>query len=179
MMMETGREYAQALYMLAKENNMLREYLNSLEIVLETFEKNPVYIDFLSSVNISKKERIDALDNAFSSNLPEHIVSFLKILCERERIRAFKDCVDEYKALYNFDSKSLTAKIISAVELSDDEKERIVNKITEVKNCSVCAEYVIDESIIGGIIIEIDGSVIDSSIKTRLSAVKEVIEREQ
>lgn len=177
--MENGREYAQAIYMLANENNLCGEYLNSLELILEAFEQNPSYIDFLSSVNISKKDRTDAIDEAFSSSVEEHIVSMLKILCERERIGAFKDCVEEFRALYNYDCGKITAKIISAVELSSEDKERVVKKVEDLKKCSVKAEYIIDPSIIGGIIIETDGMVIDNSIKARLSGVKEVIEREQ
>ena len=63
-MMETGREYAQALFMLAKENSQEDQYLEALEQILSCFNDNPLYIDFLSSVNISKKERTDAIDEA-------------------------------------------------------------------------------------------------------------------
>ncbi|MBQ4630170.1 MAG: ATP synthase F1 subunit delta [Clostridia bacterium] len=178
-MMETGREYAQALFMLAKENSQEDQYLEALEQILSCFNDNPLYIDFLSSVNISKKERTDAIDEAFGSLMPEHVVSFLKVLCERERIGAFKDCVNEYKALHGFASKTAMAKITSAVSLSDAEKESVVSKLEKMKGCSVEAEYHIDSSILGGIIIETDGTVIDNSVKSRLADVKEVINREQ
>jgi len=178
-MMESGREYAQALFMIAKENSSEDLYLESLETILCCFDENPLYMDFLSSVNISKTERLTAIDEAFSSSMPNHIISFLKILCERERIRAFKDCVEEFKALYNFSSKIISAKITSAVILSDIEKKSVLQKLEKIKDCSVEAEYVVDLSIIGGMIIEADGFVIDNSIRSRLCEAKEVMNREQ
>ncbi|MBQ4526703.1 MAG: ATP synthase F1 subunit delta [Clostridia bacterium] len=178
-MMESGREYAQALFMIAKENSSENMYLECLEDIEICFDENTKYIDFLSSVNISKNERLSAIDEAFSKSMPEHIVSFLKILCQRERIGLFKDCVKEYKALHSFSSKTVTAKITSAFELDDDEKNSVLKKIEKVKGCSVVAEYVVDPSLIGGITVETEGSIIDNSIRSRLCDVKEVMNREQ
>ncbi len=179
MMMETGREYAQAMFMIARENGAEKDFIDSFDLVSESFESNPSYMDFLSSVNISKKERTDAIDEAFKAHVPELVLSFLKILCEREKIRAYGECVKEFKMLYDASVKSVTAKVTSAAPLDEEQKAKIITKLEAMKGCTAVAEFLTDPSLIGGMIIEMDGCVIDSSLKTRLSEVKEVITREQ
>ena len=67
------------------------------------------------------------------------------------------------------------AKIISAVELSEDEKERIILKLEKESGKKIKAEYVVDKSIIGGIIIESDGKIIDGSLRYKLKDIKDVM----
>lgn len=179
MMMETGREYAQAMFMIAKENNTEKDFIDSFDLVSGVFDANPSYMNFLSSVNISKKERTDAIDEAFKVYVPEHVLSFLKILCERERITSYNECVKEFKMLYDASVKSVSAKVVSAVALDEEQKTKIITKLEAMKGCTAVAELLTDPSLIGGMIIEMDGCVIDSSLKSRLSEVKEVITREQ
>ena len=69
------------------------------------------------------------------------------------------------------------ATITSAIELTDTEKQKIVSKLEQSYKKEVVAKYFVDSSIIGGIIIDIDGKIIDASIKGRLYDIKEVIDK--
>ena len=58
--------------------------------------------------------------------------------------------------------------VTSAVELSEDQKQRVVEKLQAKLNKKIIANWLQDEDIIGGLIIKIDDNVINSSLKNRL-----------
>ena len=176
-MTEVSKEYGTALFMLACENNKKSEYAKGLSVIEEAFRENPEYPEFLSSPSIPLSERISAVDSAFSDSLPEEVVSYLKLLCEKSRINCFSESVEEYNALLTASEKITNAKIISALELNEEEKKKITEKLEKMLNSAVEAEYEIDGSIIGGVIIEADGKVFDGSIRSRLRDVKDVMNR--
>ena len=65
----------------------------------------------------------------------------------------------------------------SALELTEEEKTKLSSGLEKRFRSTVEAEYVIDESLIGGILIEADGKVIDGSVRTRLRDIKDVMNR--
>lgn len=174
-MTEIAKEYGTALFMLACEENSAEEIHLALEKVNSVFTQNPEYIEFLSSPSISLKERLSAIDIAFGDSLPEHLLSFLKLLCEKARISCYFDSADEYKALFDASRRISNAKVTSAVELTAEEKQKLKSKLEGTCKGEVNLEYFIDESLLGGLVVELDGKILDGSLRHRLSEVKEVI----
>lgn len=174
-MTEMNREYGTALFMLAKELGVENEYVLALECVEEVFDGNPQYLDFLSSPNISIDERLSALETAFKDSVPQNVLSFVQLLCEKGRVNSLKGSIEEYKKLLDAQNKVSTAVVTSAVELTDNEKEKLQNKLEIKTGHSVILECRVDSTIMGGILIEIDGKTIDASLKNRLHEVKDVI----
>lgn len=174
-MTEMFKEYGTALFMLAKERNCENEYAIALECVEEVFDGNSQYQDFLSSPNIPMKERLSALESAFSDAIPQDILSFLQLLCEKGRIYALKSAISEYKKLLEVQNKVTTALVTSAIPLTDSEKTALKDKLEIKTGHSVILECKVDESILGGILIEIDGKIIDGTLKHRIQEIKDVI----
>lgn len=173
-MVQTEREYAEALFMLAEESGKTDEYFSMLSDIRTLMCENPDYVEFLASPAIPLSERCAALDEAFG-NMPEYILSFLKILCENSRIRSVCECVDEFEKLVMATSGQVFATVISAVELSEEQKTALCKKLEKVSGKKISAEYSVDKSLIGGLKIEFDGKTYDGSVKQHLSEVKDVI----
>lgn len=176
-MTEMSREYASALFMLAKENGAEDDYMKALECISEALEEAPEYIDFLSSPAIALEERTEKFKEAFSQFVPEYIISFVSLLCERGRIREFFSCVKEYRALLEYSKNVSVAKIKSAVPLTEAEKEKLKEKLSKMCARDIMTECFVDETLKGGLIIELDGKIIDFSLKTRLHEIKDVISK--
>ena len=64
-MIQTEREYAEALFTLAVEENAVEEFLDSLVTLKQLFDENPDYIEFLNSPAIPLGERTASIDEAF------------------------------------------------------------------------------------------------------------------
>ncbi len=176
-MSDVVKEYAKALFALAMENDKEQEYAKSLELLNDVFGDNPQYLQLLSSPGIPLSERCDALNKAFSDKLPTHVLSFVKLLCEKRYINDFSLCVTEYKNLLNEIKRMSQAKVISAVKLNEEEKKALKEKLEKMSGRTVVLECEVDETILGGLIIEIDGKTVNASIKEHLKNVKDVIRK--
>lgn len=174
-MMQTDKEYAEALFMLVAEEQKLDDYTKALDTIRSLIEENPEYTEFLASPAIALSERLQAIDQAFGESMPEYIVSFLKILCENGRIRSLIGCIDEFGKLVMAISNRTEANVVSAVPLSDEQKKTICSKLEKITGKIIDPVYTVDESLIGGIKIEVEGKTFDGSIRHRLQDVKDVI----
>lgn len=170
-----AKEYGTALFMLACEKNKQEEYAAALDELKSAFDDNPDYILFLTSLSIPLSERLEAIEKAFAGRLPEDVVSYMQLLCEKGRIGFFYEAAEEYRKLLDESMRVSKAKITSAAELSEEEKAALVKKLEDMNKTSVEAEYFVDESLIGGVVAEIDGKVMDGSLRSRLRDIKEVI----
>lgn len=176
-MTDIAKEYGAALFLLACDADAKKEFAEALDIVKDVFDENPGYMEFLSSPGIPLGERLSALESAFSEKLPEYVLSFLQLLCEKGRISAFYDAAEEYATLFDASQRISNAKITSAVPLTEDEKRKLEAKLEKQCGGRVKSEYFVDEALIGGLVVEIDGRIMDGSVRQRLREVKEVIGR--
>jgi F-type H+-transporting ATPase subunit delta len=171
-----AKEYAEALYELSLENHHTEEVFNCLKIVVSLFEENPDYPILLSSPAIPKKERLALLEQAFSNQLPEELVSFLAILVKRGDVDQLAASADDFEKLYNRDRGILSAEIISAKPLSPEQKSALEKKLSTLTQKVIQAVYRTDESLIGGLVIHLDGHTLDGSLKNKINMWKEVMQ---
>lgn len=174
-MTEISKEYATALFMLAQETNTGNEISESLSIVSSLLRNTPDYLDFLSSPNISVNERIEAIDAAFSNRVNEYVVSFMKLICKKGHIRALHECIAAYCELDQAAKGISTGRVISAVSLNKREKSELKKKLEKFCGHSVILKYTVNRAVLGGLIVHIDGKVLDGSLRRRLHDIKEVI----
>ena len=176
-MAEISKEYGQALFMLACEEGRQKEYGQVLAQMKAVFEDQPDYAQLLVSPAIPMQERLRIIEVAFADLAPEHVLSYLKLLCEKGRIGCFVESVEVYQGLLDASEHVSNATITSAVELTEEEKQKL--QLALERRCKgqvqVRAEYVVDKELLGGLVVEVDGNILDGSLRQRLSEVKEVI----
>ncbi len=162
--------------MLASEENCKTEIAEALSVVETAFSENPEFVELLGSPAVSLEERCKVIENTFAA-LPGYVISFLKILCERRYLPEFPEMIKIYRELMEVASKVSVAKVTSAVELTAEERSALTGKLETMWGNTIVLETAVDKEILGGIVIEIDGKVIDASLRQRLSDVKDVISR--
>ena len=88
-MNDVAKEYGAALFLLACEENQKKEYEAALNTVKNSFLEHPDFLELLNSPALSMAERLSVIDTVFAENLPQRVLSFLKLLCEKGRISCF------------------------------------------------------------------------------------------
>ena len=172
---ELCREYAEALYALAAEIDRVKEYLDGLETVSALLEENPEYVELLNCPAIPHHEREALLEQALGTILPEQVLSFVQLLCARGHIRSFDDCITEYRRMYQTAMAASTAEVVSAVPLTEEEIHRLTATLSARMGRTITLQCVVDESLLGGVIVRVDGKVLDGSLRSRLHTMKEVM----
>ncbi len=149
----------------------------SLEFVLDTVNNNPELSSFFNNPVISKQDKKDVLLEVFKGRVSDYTVNFLCLLVEENRLCILDDILLSLKNDINETENILQADIISAVELNETQKEAIISKLKEKTGKNILPGYATDSGILGGMIIKINDTVIDFSLKTRIDNLNNIIER--
>lgn len=174
-MTETSRAYADALFSLAAEMNGIPQTLDALRFARDELYQTEGALDLLASPAIPKDERLAVLHKAFGDQLPEHVLSLLCVMCANGCIRELDDCLTAYQELHDAARKLSTAHVTSAVTLTDAEKAELTAQLTKKLGRTIRLECDVDASLLGGMVVRVDGKVIDGSLKHKLQQIKEVM----
>ena len=174
-MTQTSKEYSTALFSLAKETNSTKEFLDALYLISEKFAENPEYVSLLSSPNIPLNERNNLLEKAFQNSIPEYVLSFTQLLCENKHLSDFNQIIYEYEQIYKTYSSVSDARIVSTIPLTENEKNTLIKNLEKKSGNTVHAKFEIDKTLLAGIVIYLNDTVIDGSLKHKLKEIKEVI----
>jgi len=174
-MTETSRSYADALFFLAKETGSVTETLDALKIARNEICLTEGALDLLASPAIPKDERLAVIEKAFEGKLPKYVVSLLCVMCTNGCIRELEDCVAAFQELHDAEMKLSTARVVSAVALTEAEKANLIAQLTKKLGRTIRLECEVDASLLGGMIVHVDGKVIDGSVRHKLQKIKEVM----
>ena len=170
-----AKEYSEALFALACESGSERKMMNELDSVKEIFDGNEELCALLCAPSIPLSERSSVIERVFCNIASEYVLSFLKLLCERKRLSQLTLCIEGYRELLNDREATVRASVVSAVPLTEDEREALRQRLEKTSGRSVVLECSVDESILGGVIVEMLGTVTDGSLRRRLKEIKEVM----
>ena len=176
-MTDTSKSYADALFSLALETGTVFETLIALKEMRDGIYATEGALDLLASPSIPKDERCAVLEKAFGDVQPEHVMSFVGVLVQHGYIRELNDCVEAYTALHDEYSRLSTAYVTSAVDLTKGEMAELIEKLSRKFNRTIHLECAVDPSLLGGLVVQVDGKVIDGSLKHKLHEIKEVMNR--
>ena len=149
--------------------------MSELNAVKAAFESDDELLTLLRTPSIPLEERLSVIDSVFGGAVSEYVLSLLKLMCERKRALQILPCVEEYGKLLDGKNSVITAKVISAVPLTDEERTALREKLEKSSGNTVILDCSVDESILGGVIVEMLGKVTDGSLRRRLKEIKEVM----
>ena len=170
-MTQAANTYAQALYDLAKDEGLSKTVLDELSVLKPVFSENPAYSKLLSAPDLPKQERCGVLDEAFKGKVHPYVLNFLKILTEKGYIRQFPDCCDAYRGYYNEDNGILVVKAVSAVALTDAQKQKLTAKLEATTGKTIDLHCSVDAAELGGLRLSYSGKLVDGTVKTKLDSI--------
>ena len=168
-------EYAEALFALAMEQGKQDEVYSELMLVNDALTQNPEYIALLTSPSITLEEKQGSLCAVFEKDVCQEVLSFLMLLVQRGRGAIIRECFVAFEELYNASKRTKVVTVISATELTQAQKQKIIAKLEKKYASSIILECQVDEGMLGGLIIKTDDTVIDGSLDKKLRDVKDVI----
>ena len=142
------------LFEVAVEEGTIDSTLEEVQIVLDVIEANEQYIKLLTHPKLPVEQKVSLVEQVFAGKASDTLTGFMVTIVEKGRfseiekiLTYFIDKVREYK-------KIGVAYVISAVELSKDEKQEIVQKLLNTTSyCGVHHESILwIASLIGGVV---------------------------
>ena len=172
----SAKIYADALIELGQKGDIsFDEIKKDMSVTAEILQKSPDLKNVLTVPVFSLEQQLSVADEVFKPVLNYKILNFIKILIEKRRFNEFDKITEAfYNAVDDFNEiKRVT--IISAVDLDEENKRKITDKLQTKLQKNIHTNWIVNEEIIGGLVIKIDDDVIDTSIKTKLENISKNI----
>jgi F-type H+-transporting ATPase subunit delta len=97
---------------------------------------------------------------------------FLKLVTSNRRLFAVREITRGYKALVARHKGEVTAQVTVADKLNDARLNEIKSALKTVTGKDVQVDVQVDPAIIGGLIVKVGSRMVDSSLRTKLNAIK-------
>lgn len=166
--------YAKSWIDLAVERNEVESALADVKVLKNLLEVNTDFAAFVRSPVISFDRKKKILSSLFGDKLSELTLLFLQLLVTKHREFNLPSIVDSFLNQYKALKEISTIKVFSAQPLEKSEEEKIItmasNSSIGFKNIEL--ESYIDETLIGGFVIEMEDYVYDASIKNQIFRLK-------
>ena len=155
----------------AIEKDQLAALQEETDAVLSVFQQTRL-AKVLSSIAVSRDEKVK-LVRLFQESSSVYMNNFLEVILQNEREAFLEVILKEVKAQMAIASNQHDAVVTTAVALTPNQKERILALISKKFGITVGKLIEnIDEAILGGFIINVNNTVIDTSIQHQLQELK-------
>ena len=161
------KEYASALFLLAREEGMTALIYEELASLKSLLLENPDYVKLLDTPAMKKEERLALAETAFAG-FSEYVRNVIMLLCEKHLAAGLPRLIDGYSALYDEECGILRAEAVTAVAMSDAQIKRLVAKLGAITGKTVVLKNTVDPTTLGGVKLRYAGNQLDGSIRAGL-----------
>jgi F-type H+-transporting ATPase subunit delta len=172
--MEAARVYAEALFDVAKQNGKLDSIGADLAQLADAVEADRDLQVFLFSPHFTSAEKVEGLKRALSGADPE-LINFLELLIEKGRMTELFRIRRELEALWKVENKRIDVTVTSAVELDPAVVAKVGEEIERQTGQKVELASLVDDEILGGIVLQVGNMVLDASIRSRLEKLRKSV----
>lgn len=168
--------YATALYELAEEDRVLNEVMVEVENLLKTINESELLRDVLNNPSFdtaqSREIIVSTLKQAGFSQL---LQNFVGVIANNRRLASLKSILLAFFALVNFRRGLVTAEVITAHPLTDQQRVQLKDQLAQAGYNKVSIQERIDAKLLGGFVIRIGAQLYDASLKSRLNRLHNVM----
>ena len=165
----SANRYSLALYELANESNTLSKIEENSHVILKLISINKDFNNFIKDPTISRdnlNQVIKKISDSFS--LEVLFKNFLSFLITKRRFFYIQQILKNFNEICSEKRGEIKAEIKSAKNLTQDEISKITQELTNNFKSEIKLNYTHDQSLIGGLVIQIGSTMIDTSIKKKL-----------
>jgi F-type H+-transporting ATPase subunit delta len=173
-MEEIARVYAEALFEAAKEKGDLDRVREEMNEFTDVLEENREMQLFLFSPYFSTAEKREGLEKAVSG-ASEEFRNFLELLTEKHRTPVLFRIRRAFEELWKRENKRIDVTVTSAVELDPDVVKQVGTEIEKQTGRKVDLKSSVDDSILGGLVLQVGNMVLDASIRNRLEKLRKSV----
>tara|TARA_Y100001970_G_C14242131_1_gene865578 strand:- start:584 stop:1138 length:555 start_codon:yes stop_codon:yes gene_type:complete len=175
---KTHNSYSQALFELSSENNNLSEIEDQVTAILKMISENVEFQDLIKDPT-NKIEELENVINLISEQFKfnQLLKKFMVFVISKRRFFYIEKILNDFLLICSNSRGEMHAEISSARDLNENEINKVKSELMETFGSNIKLNYKYDPSLIGGLIIKVGSTMIDSSIKNKLQQIeKKMIE---
>ena len=165
--------YSLALYELATESNELDVIENHSSSIINLIKANEDFRSLIKDPTNKKEDQLNALNKiADQYKLSKLLTKFLGFLIFKRRFFYVDKILKSFVETCSIKRGELKAELISAKSLNENEVNDIKEELTKNFGSKIKLNYTHDASLIGGLIVQVGSTMVDTSIKNKLQQIE-------
>ena len=172
----SGDRYARALFELASEKGTVDDWLVQLDLAVQVMTDDE-FRALLKHAEVALLRTREAVE-AVLAEVDPMVQNLISLLVARGSVGVVGDVYDNYTRLVDIAKGRQRVELTSAVELEDNQIDKIKVFVEGLVKKEVVIHTSVDESILGGIVIQIGDQLLDGSTKTQLEGLRKQVRSE-
>ncbi len=174
-----AKRYAKALADAAAEANALESAGTELARLSTLWTEEPAMAEFFVNPGILLRDKEETLRSlSRRMKLSPLITRFFELLLSRDRMQALPAVARVYDELMNKRLGRVQATATTAAPITPGLTEKLRRRMGEVLGGTVLLETRVDPAILGGVVVQVDSTIYDGSLRTQLRHLRERLLRE-
>ncbi len=171
--------YAKALFLSAKEKDMIATLKTDIELVLDVCNRSVDFILLLESPIVKTSKKTALITSLFKDKINELTLNFLLLVATNKREVFIPGICRNFLTLIRKDQNIKSALLTTASEVSSESIQRIKEMLGKELKATIELSTDVNPDIIGGLVLRLDDKQYDASIATQLKKIKqELLESE-
>lgn len=167
-----AKRYSVALFNAAVKMDIAEQVGEDVESFDRLLASNAKFRAFMQSPQVMHTDKQELIRATIADRASGLFVNFVLLLIDKKRLGHFDEIAEGYTSLLEQLKGIVEVRAITAVPLDGDLEEKTREKLEEQTGKEVRLVKVTDPSIVGGMILVIEGRIIDGSIRHKLSVMK-------
>ncbi len=167
-----ARNYAETLVELAQRAGDLRGWGEMIDNVANAMESDRRLRVFLESPRISAQQKNEIIQKAYGGTLPRNFVRFLQALVSHRRQMLIPVIAQSYHSLVDQVEGRVHASVTMAREPEGSDRQLVTSQLSRTLGMEVVPHFHVNPSILGGVIVRVGDTVLDGSVRRRLSTLR-------
>lgn len=168
--------YASALFELAAEAGIVSAVEGDLEKLSAALAESSELAAITTNPQVSRQDQGAAVAGvAKVLGLAPLTANFLGVLADNRRLSQLPDMIRAFRTIAAAQRGEVTAEVVSAHPLKDDQLETLRAKLTAREGRTVKVSSTVDPDLLGGLVVTIGSKRIDGSIRTRLNTLAQAM----
>lgn len=167
-----ARNYAEALLTLGRKAGDAKGWGDLIRQVADAIDADATLRTFLGTPRIPSERKAAVLTAALGGRVPALFLRFLLQLVRNRRQLLIGAIATEYATLLDASEGIVHARVTLAREAGSDEAGLIATRLSAVVGKTVVPHVVVDPSILGGVVVRMGDTVMDGSVRRRLSMLR-------
>ena len=165
--------YAKSLLDLAQEQNQLEPVFNDIKLLDNICKSNKEFANVLKSPIIKEDKKNKIIESVTDGRISKLTSSFIKLLGSKSRESNLPEIISSFVEQYNVSKGIHKVKLTTAVEISEEIKNEFISKIKSSEGIEhIELETLLNEDLVGGFVLEMEGQLADASIRRDLNDVQ-------